>query len=111
MVECSFKRFNGRNEMLNVRCPCDTLHRAPAKKIKIKLTKVNSCGIIELSKEREDYKMKNYLCWDEVTGEEFIVEALSKEEARKIADMYFEEPKIDSQISDFEAEMLGLDTY
>ena len=55
--------------------------------------------------------MKNYLCYDEITGEEFIVEALSKKEAQKIADMYFEEPRIDSQISDFEAESLGYDTY
>ena len=55
--------------------------------------------------------MKNYLMIDDVTGEEFIVEALNKEEAQRTAEMYFEEPKLDSEISDFEAEMLGLDTY
>lgn len=55
--------------------------------------------------------MKNYLYYDKASGEEFIVEALNKEEAQRTAEMYFEEPKLDSQISDFEAEMLGLDTY
>ena len=55
--------------------------------------------------------MKNYFMIDDVTGEEFIVEALNKEEAQRTAEMYFEAPKLDSEISDFEAEMLGLDTY
>ena len=55
--------------------------------------------------------MKNYLMTDDVTGEEFIVEALNKEEAQRTAELYFEAPKLDSEISDFEAEMLGLDTY
>lgn len=55
--------------------------------------------------------MKNYLMTDDVTGEDFIVEALNKEEAQRTAEMYFEAPKLDSEISDFEAEMLGLDTY
>ena len=55
--------------------------------------------------------MKNYLYYDEASGEEFIVEALNKEEAQRTAEMYFEEPKLDSEISDLEAEMFGLDTY
>lgn len=56
-------------------------------------------------------KMKNYLYYDEASGEEFIVEALNKEEAQRTAEMYFEAPKLDSEISDLEAEMMGLDTY
>ena len=56
-------------------------------------------------------KMKNFLMTDDVTGEDFIVEALNAEEARATADLYFEAPKVIMRISDFEAEMLGLDTY
>lgn len=63
------------------------------------------------SKEREVNKMKNYLFTDEITGEDFIVEGLSKEDARKTAEMYFEEPRLIDRISDFEAESLGYDTY
>lgn len=55
--------------------------------------------------------MKNYLFTDKISGEDFIVEGLSKEDARKTAEMYFEEPKLIEQISDYEAEALGLDTY
>lgn len=55
--------------------------------------------------------MKNYLMTDDVTGEDFIVEALNKEEAKATANLYFEAPRIVDKISDFEAEMLGLDTY
>ena len=62
-------------------------------------------------KEREVNKMKNYLFIDEITGEDFIVEGLSKEDARKTAEMYFEEPRLIDRISDFEAESLGYDTY
>lgn len=56
-------------------------------------------------------KMKNYLMTDDVTGEDFIVEALNKEEAKATANLYFEAPRVIDKISDFEAEMLGLDTY
>lgn len=62
-------------------------------------------------KEGKVIKMKSYLYHDEASGEEFIVEALNKEEAQRTAEMYFEAPKLDSEISDLEAEMLGLDTY
>ena len=55
--------------------------------------------------------MKNYLFTDEITGEDFIVEGLSKEDAKKTAEMYFEEPRLIDRISDFEAESLGYDTY
>ena len=55
--------------------------------------------------------MKNYLFTDKISGEDFIVEGLSKEDARKTAEMYFEKPKLIEQISDYEAEALGYDTY
>lgn len=55
--------------------------------------------------------MRNYLYYDEASGEEFIVEALDKEEAQRTAELYFEAPKLDSEISDLEAELFGLDTY
>jgi hypothetical protein len=55
--------------------------------------------------------MKDYLFYDEDTGEEFIVETENKEKAYMIAYTYFKEPKFIDEISDFEAEMLGLDTY
>lgn len=55
--------------------------------------------------------MKNYLMWDEDTGEDFIVEAENAQEAYEKACEYFANPHLDGEISDFEAEMLGLDTY
>ena len=56
--------------------------------------------------------MKNYLMYDRESGEDFIVEAENEEEAMNKAFSYsFEDPDICSEISDFEAEMLGLDTY
>ena len=56
-------------------------------------------------------KMKNYLMTDDVTGEDFIVEARNKKEAKATASLYFEAPRIYFEIGNFEAEMLGLDTY
>lgn len=55
--------------------------------------------------------MKNFLMWDEESGEEFIVEATTEDEALTKAREYFDEPYINDEISDFEAEMLGYDTY
>lgn len=55
--------------------------------------------------------MKNYLMTDDVSGEDFIVEALNKEEAKATADLYFEAPRVIDRISDYEAEMFGLNTY
>lgn len=56
--------------------------------------------------------MKNYLFTDYATGEDFIVEALSKESAIKIAKEYFADPCGDPErITYEEAEMMGLDTY
>lgn len=55
--------------------------------------------------------MKNYLFHDYETGEDFIVETDSKEKAYMCAYTYFKDPKFCDEISYFEAEMLGLDTY
>lgn len=55
--------------------------------------------------------MYNYLFWDEATGEEFLVYAQNKNQAIEIANEYFEEPQFDSEVTDFDAEMMGLDTY
>lgn len=55
--------------------------------------------------------MHNYLFCDGVTGEEFLVYAQNRAQAIVIANEYFEEPQFDSEVSDYEAEMMGLDTY
>ena len=55
--------------------------------------------------------MKEYLFYDEVSGEEFLVETDMKEKAYMCAYAYFEEPKFIREVSHWEAEMLGLDTY
>ena len=55
--------------------------------------------------------MKNWLFTDYASGEDFIVEAKTKDEAKYIASEYFAEPDEPEEISDFEAEMMGLDTY
>ena len=55
--------------------------------------------------------MKNFYFIDNETGEDFIVEAENPLEAICIACTYFKEPIIQREISDYEAEMLGVDTY
>lgn len=65
--------------------------------------------------------MLNYIFHEEATGEEFIVQAGSSKQALEIAidiceemsDYYGESCAIDSyqRISEYEAEMLGLDVY
>ena len=55
--------------------------------------------------------MKNYLFYDEVSGEEFLVETDMKEKAILCARAYFEKPRFCGEISYWEAEMMGLDTY
>ena len=55
--------------------------------------------------------MKEYLFYDEVSGEEFLVETDMKEKAYLCAYKYFEEPKFVREVSHWEAEMMGLDTY
>ena len=55
--------------------------------------------------------MKNYLFYDYASGETFIVETDMKEKAYLCAYKYFKDPKFIGEISYFEAEMSGLDTY
>ena len=55
--------------------------------------------------------MKEYLFYDEISGEEFLVETDMKEKAYLCAYAYFEEPKFVREVSHWEAEMMGLDTY
>ena len=55
--------------------------------------------------------MKNYLFYDNASGEMFIVETDMKEKAIICARHYFEDPILEGEISNFEAEMLGYDTY
>ncbi len=57
-------------------------------------------------------KTRNYLCEDNESGEQFIVEAGNREECQHIFEAYgFEDPHIICTISDLEAECCGLDTY
>ena len=60
-------------------------------------------------------KWIDFLFYDGVTGEDFLVEVhdtpTALEEARKIAKENFEAPALIRVMSDEEAEMLGLDTY
>ena len=55
--------------------------------------------------------MTNFLFYDRVTGEEFIVETDMVEKAWLTARAYFQKPKLIGEISYWEAEMSGLDTY
>ena len=55
--------------------------------------------------------MKNYLFYDNASGEMFIVETDMKEKAYLCAYKYFEDPIFEGEISHFEAEMLGYNTY
>lgn len=55
--------------------------------------------------------MKEYLFYDNASGEMFIVETDMKEKAYLCAYKYFEDPIFEGEISHFEAEMSGLDTY
>ena len=55
--------------------------------------------------------MKEYLFYDNASGEMFIVETDMKEKAYLCAYKYFKDPKFCGEISYFEAEMLGLDAY
>ena len=48
---------------------------------------------------------------DLYTGEDFFVEAETKEEAMAKAKKYFDAPKCYGTVTDFEADMLGYDTY
>ena len=55
--------------------------------------------------------MKNFYFIDNETGEDFIVEADTLRDAIHIASTYFEEPQFLREISEYEAEMIGVDTY
>ena len=55
--------------------------------------------------------MKNFYFVDDATGEDFIVEADTLRDAIHIASAYFEDPQFLREISDYEAEMIGVDTY
>lgn len=55
--------------------------------------------------------MMTYEFYDKVTGEDFFVEANSTDEAIAIAKRYFEKPECYGTVSEYEAEMMGYDTY
>lgn len=60
--------------------------------------------------------MNTYREWlfeDEESGEMFLVETINsnKNDAIAIANEYFDTPRFINEVSDFEAEMLGYDTY
>ena len=55
--------------------------------------------------------MKNFYFVDNETGEDFIVVADTLHDAIHIASAYFEEPQFLREISEYEAEMIGVDTY
>lgn len=55
--------------------------------------------------------MKNFYFVDNETAEGFIVEAENKLDAICIASTYFKEPMVIREVSDYEAEMIGVDTY
>ena len=54
---------------------------------------------------------KDYLFFDEETGENFFVETNSLTKAVEIAREYFNEPKFIEVYTTVEAEALGFDTY
>ena len=55
--------------------------------------------------------MKTWYFEEIETGEEFFVEAETKEEAKEKIKDYFEAVKCYGTVTEFEAEMMGLDTY
>ena len=54
---------------------------------------------------------KDYLFFDEETGENFFVETNSLAKAVEIAREYFDEPTFVDVYTSAEAEVLGFDTY
>lgn len=55
--------------------------------------------------------MKNFYFVDNETGEDFIVEDETLEQATYTAKKYFEDPQFVEELTDYEAEMSGVDTY
>lgn len=54
---------------------------------------------------------KNYFFTDVATGEDFIVYASSISNAVHIANEIFDAPKLLGTITDYEAEIMGIDVY
>ena len=52
-----------------------------------------------------------WLFYDKVTGEEFLVNIDSKEKAIITARAYFQKPVLICSVSHYEAELMGIDTY
>lgn len=55
--------------------------------------------------------MKNYLFYDEETGEHFFVQDESLWKANETAHKYFKRPFFIDEMDDAEAEICGYDTY
>lgn len=54
--------------------------------------------------------MKNYLFYDEETGEHFFVQEVNLWKANQTAHLFFQRPFYKCSMSDAEAEMYGYDT-
>lgn len=62
--------------------------------------------------------MRHFVCYDDETGEEFLVGVECDgsgedafEKALAIAEQYFDCPEVEFEVSDYEAELTGLDEY
>ena len=55
--------------------------------------------------------MKNYLFYDEETGEYFFVQEVNLWKANQTAHLFFQRPFYKCSMSDAEAEMYGYDAY
>ena len=55
--------------------------------------------------------MKTFEFYDKVTGESFFVETDMKEKTILTARAYFQKPVFLGEVTQFEAECLGYDTY
>lgn len=55
--------------------------------------------------------MRTWEFTDRASGEDFFVEAETKELAEEIANTFFKEPKCLGEIDETLAEMMGYDTY
>ena len=65
-----------------------------------------------LDYQKKGFKiMKNYLFYDEETGEYFFVQDESLWKANETAHKYFKRPFSIDEMDDTEAEMYGYDTY
>jgi hypothetical protein len=61
--------------------------------------------------KREECNMITYLFYDSPSGETFCVEEKTLDDAKKIANKYFDKPRFIEVISEDEAEAYGYDTY